>query len=257
MSDWQPKQYLKFKNERTQPTIDLAGRIDIADPKRIIDIGCGPGNSTEILRRRWPGAEIIGLDNSANMLEKAAADHPDIKWILMDASSDLSSLGEFDVVFSNAVLQWIPNHEELIPKLYRLLSQGGVLAVQAPYIKELPVYSDIIRTAGSSKWSVYFRQIPEFPKHCSLKHYYDIVCDLTENLAVWQTDYIHVMNSHADIVEWYKGTGLRPFLDMLPGESEKREFTLDYVNSLYESYPAEKNGKILLPFRRVFFLAYR
>ncbi len=256
MSDWQPKQYLKFKNERTQPTIDLAERIEATGQKRIIDIGCGPGNSTDILRRRWPEASIIGLDNSKNMLEKAAADYQDIEWILMDASSDLSSLGEFDVVFSNAVLQWIPNHEELIPKLYRMLAPGGVLAVQAPYIKELPVYSVIIRIARSAKWAGYFGQIPEFPKHFSPAHYYDIISELTENLSVWQTDYIHVMNSHADIAEMYKGTGLRPFLDMLPGEEVKREFWLDYIAGLSESYAFEKNGKILLPFRRVFFLAY-
>ncbi len=256
MSDWQPGQYLKFRNERTQPTIDLVNRIDIETPGRIIDIGCGPGNSTAILRGRWPEAEIIGLDSSSNMLEKAKIDYPDIEWALMDASDELSSLGKFDIVFSNAALQWMPRHELLIPKLYNLLSNGGVLAVQAPYIKQLPVYSDIIKTTQSPRWSEFYTEIPEFPKHFGVNHYYDIICGLTDNLSIWQTDYVHIMTSHDDIVEWYKGTGLRPFLDMLPSDELRREFALEYRDNLSVSYATQENGKILLPFTRVFFLVY-
>ncbi|HBF38125.1 MAG TPA: trans-aconitate methyltransferase [Firmicutes bacterium] len=222
----------------------------------MIDIGCGPGNSTWILHNRWPDAQIYGLDNSQNMLDKAKIDYPDIGWLLMDSSDNLSSLGKFDIVFSNAALQWMPEHESLIPRLFSLLANGGVLAVQVPYTKHLPIYSEIIKMIQPPKWSAYFEKPPAYPRHFALNHYYDILCDVTKDICLWQTDYIHIMTSHSDMVEWYKGTGLRPFLDILPDDHLKQEFSLEYLHHLSKAYPIEKDGKVLLPFTRIFFLAY-
>lgn len=257
MSDWQPAQYLKYRDERTQPSIDLANRINHEKPTRIIDIGCGPGNSTVILKNRWPNADVYGLDNSKSMIEKAKADYDDIHWLFMGANDDLAPLGQFDIVFSNAALQWIPDHEILIPNLYNMLRKNGVLAAQAPCVRHLPVYADIQRLIQSEKWAEYFRSPPLFPKHYPYGHYYDILSRLTDHIEMWQTDYIHIMPDHESIVEWYKGSGLRPFLDMLPGGEKQSAFCDDYKALVSESYPIEKSGKVLLPFTRVFFAAYK
>lgn len=144
MKDWQPLQYLKYKDERTQPTIDLVNRIPLHAPKRIIDIGCGPGNSTAVLHAKWSDAEIIGIDNSPSMLTEAKKNLPFVRFLQKDVKEKLSSLGCFDVVFSNAALQWMPQHETLLPKLFAMLNQGGVLAVQVPYVRELPIYACIM-----------------------------------------------------------------------------------------------------------------
>lgn len=257
MSDWQPNQYLKFKDDRTQPSIDLVNRIEVDSPKRIIDIGCGPGNSTKILKDRWPEAEIIGLDNSAAMIEKAQTTDPDIDWVLMDSNADLSSFGKFDIIFSNAALQWMPGHEVLIPKLFDMLNEGGAIAIQVPYVKHLPIFAEILNLTKNEKWSAYFQAPPEYPKHFAFPYFYAIISPLSESLKAWQTDYITILDSHEGIVEWYKGTALRPFLNMLPDEALQAEFCNDYLEKVVEAYPVEKNGKILLPFTRVFFTLYR
>ena len=137
MLDWNPDLYLKFEKERTLPAKDLISRIEIVNPKRILDIGCGSGNSTHELKKRWPNAEIVGIDNSKSMVEKARSLYDDTKFILMDATEDLSPLGKFDIVFSNAAIQRIPDHENLIKSFYDLLNDKGVLAIQLPLIDEV------------------------------------------------------------------------------------------------------------------------
>ena len=256
MHDWEPSQYLKFKNQRTQPSIDLANRIDIQPPKRILDIGCGPGNSTEILKKRWPDAEVLGLDNSSNMIEEAKTALPHLQFILKDTSDDLSELGEFDVVFSNAALQWMPNHKVLIPKMFSQVSDGGVLAVQVPFAEDLPIYFVIREMIQSPKWRDYFKNPPNGPKHFDFQHFYEIISDLSPALEMWQTEYIHEMDSHEDILEWYKGSGMPPFLAMLQDKETKDEFCLDYFQRIIHHYPIENNGKILLPFPRFFFIVH-
>ena len=256
MADWQPVQYLKYRNERTQPSIDLVNRINLIEPQRIIDIGCGPGNSTMILKDRWPNAAIYGLDNSENMIARARNEYPGIHWLQMSAGDDLSALGKFDLVFTNAALQWMPAHEALIPSLYGMLNEGGVLAAQVPCVRHLPVYANIQSLISSGKWAHYFEYPPVYPKHYPYAHYYNILCGLTDKIEVWQTDYIHILPDHDGIVEWYKGTGLRPFLNMLPDERLRSDFCNDYRRLICETYPMEKDGRVLLPFTRIFFIAY-
>jgi trans-aconitate 2-methyltransferase len=137
MPNWNPDQYLKFANERTQPSIDLAARINVENPKSIIDIGCGPGNSTRVLRQRWPESRISGLDSSVEMIKKAKEDFPELEWITADAST-FKFDKKYDIVFSNAALQWMPAHELLLRRLMEILNANGALAVQVPANKESP-----------------------------------------------------------------------------------------------------------------------
>lgn len=257
MADWQPGQYLKYRNERTQPAIDLVNRLNLADPKRIIDIGCGPGNSTAILKERWPDAAVCGLDNSANMLAKAKKEYANIDWLQMSVEEDLSALGKFNLIFTNAALQWMPAHETLLPNLYGMLDENGVLAAQVPCVKHLPVYANIQSMIGTDRWARYFQHPPVYPKHFPYAHYYDILCALTDKIEIWQTDYIHILPDHDGIVEWYKGTGLRPFLDMLPDDALRADFCEAYRQWIAKTYPIERDGRVLLPFTRIFFIVHK
>ena len=149
--DWNPKLYMKYGNERTQPSIDLVSRIALDFPKNIIDIGCGPGNSTQILVKRWPKSEIAGLDNSPNMIEKAGKDFPKQEWMLANAAN-INISRKYDIVFSNATIQWIPDHEKLLSRLFSIVNTGGALAIQIPMFKDLAIWKAIEFVSLGSKW---------------------------------------------------------------------------------------------------------
>lgn len=256
MTDWNPDAYLQFRNERTQPSIDLVTRLHM-NPGRIIDIGCGPGNSTAVLKHRWPEAEATGLDSSVAMIEKAKENDKSINWIVGDASGDLSSLGIFDLVFSNAALQWIPDHHIVLPKLFDMLSETGVLAVQVPYIEQIPFHLTLQEMRKSRKWRDYCKDSTGHYIMHPPSFFYDILSRLTDRLDFWQTDYIHLMDSPSDIVKWLSATGLRPYLDALQSEELRNGFLHDFENLIREAYPPAWNGKILFPFRRLFFTAQK
>ena len=255
MSDWKPNLYLEFGRERTQPSIDLVARIDYNEPKRIIDIGCGPGNSTSVLKMRWANAEITGLDNSESMISEAKSKYPDINWLQADASGNMTELGKFDIIFSNAAIQWISHQETLLVKLFSMLIKEGILAVQVPCTKDMHVHTELEKLISKDKWknkflnvaSTYSINMPEF--------YYNILCNLTEEIDLWETNYFHIMNSHADIIKWYSGSGLRPYLDCLKDESINIEFLKEYEDALKDAYPVQSDGKVLFPFTRIFFMA--
>ena len=253
--DWQPDQYLLFQDERTQPAIDLIRRVGPKTPARILDLGCGPGNSTGVLAAFWPDAELTGVDSSETMLEKAAKTQVNARWVRHDGSRDMAFLGRFDLIFSNAALQWIPGTEQLLPRLYAMLNPGGTLAVQAPYVRELPVYSRIVDLTERPEWKRYFAEPVVYPLHRSYRFYYAILATLGAPFSLFQTEYIHVMDSHEAVVEWYKeGSGLRPFLNKLPSDELRERFTVDYAEEIRAAYPVEADGKVLLPFNRVFFI---
>ena len=151
MPTWDPDLYLKFANERAQPALDLIARVDSLRPGRIIDLGCGPGNSTAMLRQRWPEAEVTGLDNSAEMIAAAALAYPAEKWVLADAASWTAD-SPFDIVFSNAALQWLPDHAVLFPHLMAQVASPGVLAVQMPYHYESPLHYVVQEVANDAAW---------------------------------------------------------------------------------------------------------
>ncbi len=254
MDDWNPNLYLKFKKERTQPVKDLISRIQLEQPHRILDIGCGPGNSTRKLQKRWPNATIVGVDSSANMIEKASKESPNIQWIHGDANRDLSHLGTYDLVFSNAAIQWMPNHDILIPKLFSLVNRLGVLAIQIPNVSKMPMQIALEETASSKKWEHINIEEDVFTLH-EADYYYDLLNKLSHDIYIWETHYYHVMESHQQIINWYRSTGMKPYLDRLSNVAEKEDFAEDVLHKIEKAYKEQKDGQVLFPFKRLFFIA--
>lgn len=255
-SKWNAKQYLRFEAERTQPAIDLANRILLDHPAKIVDIGCGPGNSTMVLRQRYPNADILGIDSSEAMVRAAASAYPDIKFALCDAGRDLSSLGTgFDVVFSNACIQWIPNHPKLLGDMFSLLGQNGVLAVQLPVNKEEPLLRTVMETVSQPKWN-FSAVAKEVNEVLPPQEYFDILSALTSNFQMWETTYFHRMTSHQALLDWAKSTRLRPYLAALDEEGQ-RQLEKEILDKFTPLYPQQRNGEFILRFRRLFFLAIK
>ena len=253
MPSWDSRQYLKFQAERTQPAIDLAARIPLDCPERVLDAGCGPGNSTEVLHRRYPDTAILGIDSSEDMVEAAAKAHSGLEFRLMDAGGELSGLGAFDVVFSNACLQWIPDHPRLLKRLAGLLRPGGALAVQVPMNQQEPIHRIISETVAGEKWSRYFPE-PRVFYTLSPSEYYDLLSVEFSAVTLWETTYYHILPSKEAVLEWYRGTGLRPYLELLP-DGLQAEFEADIFRGIALAYPEQGDGKVLFRFPRFFFLA--
>ncbi len=249
MSDWNSTQYLKFKNERTQPAVDLAMRIK-NNPKTIVDIGCGPGNSTKVLRNVFPDASIVGIDNSPNMIEKAKSEHIDIDFRLCDA---LSLDGKYDLLFSNACLQWIPDHDTLIPSLMGKLNEGGILAVQVPMNGDEPLFRLIREVANEPKWELSGVKLQP-NETLTPPEYYNILSACSSAFDMWEVKYYHTMPDHKALVAWVKGTRLRPYLDYL-GAEKGAEFEAEIIERSKKLYPIMADGNVILGFRRFFFTA--
>ncbi|HKB91711.1 MAG TPA: trans-aconitate 2-methyltransferase [Opitutaceae bacterium] len=256
MPVWDPKLYLKFGGERTQPAIDLLSRIQLGEPAHIVDLGCGPGNSTELLRQRWPNADIAGVDNSPSMIEAARKSRPSGVWLEGEIASWKPS-APCDLVFSNAALHWLPNHATLFPALMQDVALGGVLAVQMPAHFESPVHAAIIEIAEQSPWRSRMASAQSAIRVERPGFYYDSLQPFVRRIEIWETLYNHVMNGPEAILEWIRGTGLRPFLEALKDDEERREFTDRYLKKLTATYPRQCDGKVLFPFRRLFILAHR
>lgn len=256
MSDWNSKQYLKFKNERTQPSKDLAARLGSRSPKKLIDIGCGPGNSTAVLKSRYPSAYIVGADFSPDMIDRARAEHPDIEFIIFDAQKDFSALdNDFDIVFSNACIQWIPNHNKLLRDMMGVLKPGGELAVQIPCQREQPMHTIVRSVAAREKWKEHFSWENVF-NILTAEEYYGLLAQLSSDFSMWKTVYYHRMPSHQSIIEWYRSTGLKPYFDALPQELHA-DFEQDVLSEVKSAYPQQKNGDVIFRFPRLFFTAVK
>ena len=256
MAQWNSQQYLKFEKERTQPAIDLAARIPLEHPQAVLDIGCGPGNSTHVLAQRFPEANILGVDQSLPMLEQAARQYPDLSFRQLDAHTELPTLGQrFDVVFSNACIQWIPNHPKLLREMMQLLRPGGILAVQIPINQKEPIHQIIQALAAGEKWKAHFPS-PRIFYQLTVSEYYDLLGEITDSFELWETVYMHAMLSHDAIMEWYRGTGLRPYLAALTPELQQ-EFEKDVLDGVKQAYPVQKDGSVIFPFPRLFFLGVR
>ncbi len=256
MTQWNPDAYLKFQDERTQPSYDLAARVGLSSPKNIVDIGCGPGNSTRVLRERWPQAHITGMDSSPQMIAKARADFPRETWILADAAT-WETDERYDLVFSNAVLQWIPGHAALADKLFALLNPAGALAVQVPANNDSPIYLAVNEVAGREPYRAAMRGCVELLTYHTPGFYYDLLSSLSPHVSMWQTTYYHVLTSHQGLIDWYSSTGMRPYLERLPDAEQKRAFQEQVLDACRTQYPLQKDGRILFPFKRLFFVAYR
>lgn len=255
MPVWDADQYLKFANERTQPSLDLIHRIGVSGPRRIIDLGCGPGNSTAALRRRWTEAEVAGLDSSPEMIEKARADAPETEWILADVTTWEAEV-PYDIVFSNALLQWVPNHEAVFPHLLKQAAPGGALAVQMPYHYESPLQLHMLEVSKDPAWADRTAAARKALIRLPPGFYYDLLSPLASRLEMWITEYQHVLDGPEGIVEWFRGTGMRPYLQALADDDERQRFESMLLERYREAYPRQKNGRVLFPFRRLFLVAY-
>lgn len=254
MHDWNSSEYLKFRDERTQPSRDLVSRLGHLTPKRILDVGCGPGNSTDVLAERFGGAYILGIDNSPHMVETAKANYPGCDFRLLDACNALEALdADFDIVFSNACIQWIPNHRELLKNMLGLLKPGGMLAVQTPMAHD--VQRHIVITAQSERWAL---KIPELRLFHNLtpQEYHNLLADIATDFTIWQVTYYHRLKSHIDIIEWFRSTAMAPYLSALEQE-DRSEFERDVYERVVKTFKAQANGEVVMKFPRLFFTAVR
>jgi trans-aconitate 2-methyltransferase len=254
---WSARQYTSFEAERTRPVRDLVSAIPNAEVRRAVDLGCGPGNSTEILAARFPAADVSGLDSSPDMIEAARKRMPDSRFGLADIAT-WEDPEPFDVILSNAALQWLPNHAALMPRLVSELAEGGSLAVQMPDNLDEPAHRLMREVAAAGPWSgklanASASRAPRLPA----EWYYALLRPHAERVDVWRTTYHHVLAGGTDaVVEWFKGSGLRPFLAPLD-PAETAGFLAAYRAALVDAYPALPDGSVLLPFPRLFFVATR
>ncbi len=248
--DWSAKQYLKFEDERTRPPRDLLAQVPLQSPKRIVDLGCGPGNSTELLIQRFHDAEVIGVDSSPDMLRQACTQLPHCTFFEGDLATWVPAPGT-DLLFGNAVFHWVPDHPKVLARMLQTLSPGGVLAVQMPDNTNEPALLLMEKVAASLGQSNAARNDLPPPES-----YYDLLRPLCSHIDIWHTHYNHILESHVGVVEWFKGSGLRPFL--APLEPAMREtFIARYTDEIKLAYPARFDGKVMLKFPRLFILAVR
>jgi trans-aconitate 2-methyltransferase len=254
---WSAKQYVAFEDERTRPARDLLAAIPAAEVRSAIDIGCGPGNSTELLVERFAGATVRGLDSSTDMLEAARQRLPQVQFDLADIDS-WNETGPFDVIFANAVLQWVPDHATLLPALVNKLSTGGSLAVQMPVNLNEHSHRLMREVAAEGPWaSKLAGATAKRPKLADASGYYALLKPHCTRVDVWLTIYHHPLAGGASgVVEWFKGSGLRPFLEPLD-EGERAEYLKRYQAAIEKAYPALDDGTVLLPFPRLFLVATR
>lgn len=253
MHSWDAGQYLRFGAERTRSAFDLLARIDVAAPRRVIDLGCGPGNSTALLRQRWPEAAITGLDSSAEMLEAARPDHPDIDFVIGDIA-EWAPAEPYDLVFSNAALQWVDDHEQLVPRLVNAVAPEGALAVQMPSNYDFLTHRLMRQTAAEGPWRDRLADArPPSPVKPSA-FYYDLLAPRCARITLWETNYTQIVASIDAMIEWLRGSGLRPFLARLDA-AEQLAFVEQYKALLTDAMPPRPDGKRLLPYPRLFFIA--
>ncbi|WP_280190917.1 trans-aconitate 2-methyltransferase [Delftia sp. PS-11] len=260
MLDWNPALYLRFADERTRPAAELLARVSLPQARRVADLGCGPGNSTELLVQRFPEAQVTGIDNSRAMLEAARRQLPGASFTLADICAWAPEGGAPDLIYANASLQWVGGHETLIPRLFAALAPGGVLAIQMPDNREEPSHRLMREVAA----------LPRFAPHIGdaasvrtdilpIGGYYDLLAApqaCAASVDVWHTVYQHPMESAAAIVQWLRGTGLKPFVEGLP-EALQADFLGEYEKRVDAAYGIRADGRRLLAFPRLFIVAQR
>jgi trans-aconitate 2-methyltransferase len=275
---WSAAQYLKFNDERTRPVRDLVAALPAIEAHAAIDIGCGPGNSTEVLAERFPNAGITGLDSSADMIAAARKRLPNVRfevadiesWINEDArplapgqlqpgraSRQAPGPGRFDVILANAVLHWVPNHAALFPQVAARLSPGGALAIQMPDNLDEPAQRLMRDLAANGPWAKKLARAAgtRVPIE-SADWYYNVLRAASTRTDIWRSTYYHPLAGESEIVEWFKGSGLRPFLEPLD-DPERADYLARYTAAVKSAYPPLSDGTVLLPFPRLFIVAIR
>ncbi len=255
--DWSARQYVKFEGERTRPVRDLLVALPEGAVSRAVDLGCGPGNSTALLAAAFPAAEIDGIDSSPDMIEAARRRLPAVRFALAGIET-WEDAGPWDVVLANAVLQWLPAHARLLPGLVGRLAKGGSLAVQMPDNLDEPAHRLMRALAAEPLWAGTLAGAAAARTALpGAEWYYRLLRRLCRRVDVWRTTYHHPLAGGADgVVEWLKGTGLRPFLSPLD-PSRRAAYLGRYRELVAEAYPALPDGTVLLPFPRLFIVATR
>jgi trans-aconitate 2-methyltransferase len=257
MLDWNPALYRRYEDERTRPAQELLARVPLTEAARVVDLGCGPGNSTELLAQRFPKAQVLGTDNSEAMLVSARERLPGARFALSDIATWAPQDKAPDLIYANASLQWVPDHEKLIPRLFDALAPGGVLAVQMPDNRQEPTHRLMRAVAAEAPWAEPIGDADRLrTKLLPLGGYYDLLAPHAANVDVWHTIYQHRMADAASIVEWVRGTGLKPFVDRLSPDLQA-SYLAEYERRVNEAYPARTDGKRLLAFPRMFIVAQK
>jgi trans-aconitate 2-methyltransferase len=255
MEDWSARQYLKFEDERTRPPRDLLAQVPLQNPRLVVDLGCGPGNSTELLIARFPKSEVVGLDSSPDMLRKARERLPQRKFVEADIADWTPDAGT-DLLFANAALQWVPDHPRVLRRLLEALPVGGVLAVQMPDNTHEPANRLQRETADSGPWAKVLQEAVPRADLLPPEAYYDLLKPACTRLDIWHSIYNHVMATPAAIVEWFNGSSLQPYLSLLdPAAREK--FLAVYGAKVAAAYKPRIDGNVLLKFPRLFIVAVR
>ncbi len=250
---WDAGQYLKYADERSRPFFDLLARVRKEDAAFIADLGCGPGNLTRTLAEGWPAARIVGVDSSAEMLAQASAIPGRLEFVRADLTSWTPDR-PLDLIVSNAALQWVDHHESLLPRLAGMLAPGGTLAVQVPYHFDTAAFQIEEETKADPRWSAALKGVGLHMKSVMpLTWYVERLHDLGFTVDAWETTYLHVLAGDNPVLEWFKGSALRPLLNALDPQA-KIEFLDDVGDRLKAAYPARGNVT-LLPFPRLFFVA--
>lgn len=252
---WDPAQYLRFAGHRLRAAVDLLNHVDVEIPRTVYDLGAGAGNVTALLKDRWPQARVVGVENSPQMLERAAASHGEIEWERADLAT-WAPPEPADVIYSNAALHWLGDHEHLFPRLFESLRPGGALAVQMPRNFDSPSHTLIADAARSGPWRERLEpRLRRSPVH-EPAHYFELLQGAAEDLDIWETEYLHVLEGPSPVKEWTKGSALVPMLEALE-EPQRSEFEALYSELLQEAYPPRADGRTLFPFRRLFIVARR
>jgi trans-aconitate 2-methyltransferase len=255
MTTWDPNQYLKFADHRLRPALDLLSRVQVDEPGSVFDLGCGAGNVTKLLAERWPKARVTGVDSSMAMLEKARAAAPRIAFVQAELAS-WRAPEPAGVIYSNAALHWLEGHEALFPRLLEQLAPGGMLAIQMPRNHRAASHTMMLEAAEAGPWKAKLAGVSGIRPVHDPDAYYRILAPLAARLDIWECEYLQVLEGPNPVVEWTKGTGLRPYLDALD-DAAKKGFLAAYSERIAAAYAPQPDGKTLFPFRRIFIVAER
>jgi len=254
MALWDPTRYLDFADERSRPFVDLLSRVNAAHPTVGVDLGCGPGQLTASLADRWPDAQILGLDSSPEMIMQAEEfAGPRVSFQLQDIRG-WQPATRVDVIISNATLQWVPGHRDLLPFLVSTLSPDGWLAFQVPGNFDEPSHLLLRQLAADPRYAPLLTEVT-WPGAADATSYLDDLAGLGCSVDAWETTYLHVLSGPNPVFRWISGTGARPVLQALRDDL-RSQFVSEYQELLNAAYPARPYGT-LLPFRRIFVVANR
>ncbi len=252
MHTWDPDRYLTYADERGRPFVELISRIGAVEPETVVDLGCGPGNLTAMLVERWPSARVRGLDSSAEMIDKARATTPAVEFEVGDLRDWANGEQRADVVVSNATLQWVPDHLDLLPALVDRVTPGGWLAFQVPGNFAEPSHTIRDALAAEAPYAAHTSAAAR-PGSPDPSVYLDALTRLGCEVDAWETTYLHVLEGEDAVFTWVSGTGARAVIQALPDDL-RPGFEEEFKRRLRAAYPS-RDGRVVLPFRRIFVVA--